>query len=189
MLHKTINTLTAALFAAVCGAQMLNARGLIAAGQSQDSAATPAQSSPAQPPAEPAAADAEHKKAKKVWTNENLGDAHGAVSQVGVAKPGETAKPATPKSSDAKLITSFRKQLATLEAQMADLDKQIAELKNFGKGEPTNANGLELHKRYTMESADGQIRNFEGKKKQLQAQIDAVFEMARKRGIEAGQLR
>src|SRR6266851_5633403 len=117
MLHKTINTLTAALFAAVCGAQMLNARGLIAAGQSQDSAATPAQSSPAQPPAEPAAADAEHKKAKKVWTNENLGDAHGTVSQVGVAKPAEMGKPVTPKSSDAKLITSFRKQLATLEAQ------------------------------------------------------------------------
>ncbi|SRR6266852_2709629 len=187
MLHKTINTLTAALFAAVCGAQM-NARGLIVAGQSQDSAAA-AQSSSAQPPAEPAAADGERKKAKKVWTNENLGDAHGTVSQVGVAKPAETGKPVTPKPSDTKLITSFRKQLATLEAQMANLDKQIADLKNFGKGEPTNTNGLELHKRYTMESADGQIRNFEGKKKELQAQIDAVFEVARKRGIEPGQLR
>src|SRR5260370_38315655 len=109
MLHKTINTLTAALFAAVCGAQMLNARGLIAAGQSQDSAATPAQSSPAQPPAEPAAADEEHKKAKKVWTNENLGDANGKAYQVGVARPGETAQPATPKSSDARVCPSFRK--------------------------------------------------------------------------------
>ena len=189
MLHKTINTLTAALFAAVCGAQMLNARGLIVAGQSQESTASPAQSSPAQPPAEQATADGERKKAKKVWTNENLGDAHGTVSQVGVAKPAETDKPVTPKLSDTKLITSFRKQLAALEAQMANLDKQITDLKNFGKGEPTNANGLELHKRYTMESADGQIRNFEGKKKELQAQIDAVFEVARKRGIEAGQLR
>src|SRR5260370_39964171 len=113
MLHKTINTLTAALFAAVCGAQMLNARGLIVAGQSQDSAATPAQSSPAQPPAELAAADAEHKKAKEVWPNENLADAPGTVSQVGAAKPAETGKPLTPESSDAKLITSFRKPLAT----------------------------------------------------------------------------
>src|SRR5690242_6815838 len=109
MLHKTINTLAAALFAAVCGAQMLNARGLIPAGLSQKSAAAASQSSPAQPPAEPAAADAVRKKANKVWTNENLGDAHGTVSQVGVAKPAETAKLVTPKSSDAKLIASFRK--------------------------------------------------------------------------------
>src|SRR5260370_41775808 len=117
MLHKTINTLTAALFAAVCGAQMLNARGLIAAGQSQDSAATPAQSSPAQPPVEPAAADAEHKKAKKVCTNENLGDAHGTVPQVGAAKPAETGRPVTPTSSDAQRLASLRKRLATLDAR------------------------------------------------------------------------
>jgi hypothetical protein len=189
MLHKTIDAMTVVFLVALCGAQMLEARSLIVAGQSQESTATPAQSPPPQPPAEPAPADGERKKAKKVWTNENLGDAHGTVSQVGVAKPAETGKPVTPKSSDAKLIITFRKQLATLEAQMAGLDKQIADLKNFGKGEPTNANGLELHKRYTMESADGQIRNFEGRKKELQAQIDAVFEVARKRGIEAGQLR
>jgi hypothetical protein len=189
MLHKTIDTMTLVFLVALCGARMLEAPGLTVVEQSQESTATPAQSSPAQPPAEPAAADGERKKAKRVWTNENLGDAHGTVSQVGVAKPAETGKPVTPKSSDARLITSFRKQLATLEAQMAGLDKQIADLKNFGKGEPTNANGLELHKRYTMESAEGQIRNFEVKKKELQAQIDAVFEVARKRGIEPGQLR
>jgi hypothetical protein len=144
---------------------------------SQDSAssqkASEAEAQPVVPPPE------EHKKTKKVWTNDNLGDVSGsAISQVGDAKP-----------ASSQVVASFRKQLATLQAQLAGIEKQIADLKSFSKGEAPGANGLQMHKRYTTEPVEDQVRKLEEKRKSLAAQIDAVFDAARKRGIEPGQLR
>jgi hypothetical protein len=131
----------------------------------------------------------EPKKTKKVWTNDNLGDVSGsAISQVGDARnsaPGNSsAKPA-----GSQLAASFRKQLTTLQAQLAGVDKQIADLKRFSKGEAPGANGMQLHKRYSTEPVEDQVRKLEEKRKSLAAQMDAVFDAARKRGIEPGQLR
>ncbi len=72
---------------------------------------------------------------------------------------------------------------------MAGIDKRIADLKSFSKGETPGANGLQMHKAYSTEPIDDQVRKLEEKKKSLAAQIDAVFNGARKRGIEPGQLR
>jgi len=49
------------------------------------------------------------------------------------------------------MVASFRKQLAAFQAQLTGMDKQIADLKNFIKGESSHANGLQMHKSYTME--------------------------------------
>ncbi len=112
------------------------------------------------------------------------------ISQVGNAKndagPGNlgTAQPAS-----AQAVASFRKQLAALQVQQANVDKQIADLKNFNRGEAGHDTGLQLHKSYSMESTDVQVRKLEEKRKQLAAVIDALFDAARKRGIEPGQLR
>jgi len=151
---------------------------------SQDPASS--QSQPAPPPSE------EPKKTKKVWTNDNMGDVNAsAISLVGDAKKTSPAKSTapTPTPASPQVVAAFRKQLTALQAQSAGIDKQIAELKSFSKGETPGAIGMQLHKGYSTESVDDQVRKLEEKKKSLVAQMDAVYDAARKRGVEPGQLR
>jgi hypothetical protein len=149
---------------------------------SQDSVT--AQPQPAPPSRE------EQKKTKKVWTNDNLGDVSGsAISQVGEPKNGPSAKGAPVRPASPQEIATYRKQLAALQAQLAGVDKQIADLKSFSKGETPGASGLQLHKRYSTEPIEDQVRKLEEKRKSLTDQADVVFDAARKRGIDPGQLR
>ncbi len=149
---------------------------------SQDSASS--QSQPATPSRE------EPKKTKKVWTNDNLGDVSAsAISQVGDDRNSSPGKNAAAKPASSEVVAAYRKQLTILQAQLASVEKKIADLKSFSKGEASGANGLQLHKRYSTEPVEDQVRKLEEKRKSLAAQMDAVFDAARKRGIEPGQLR
>src|SRR6267154_832849 len=151
-----------------------------AASQATDQSAT---SNQANTPAEP-------KKAKKVWTNENLTEVRGTpISQIGDAKIGAPPKSGAAKPASSQAVGRFRKQLAAFQAQLAVMDKQIADLKSFSKGESSGANGLQMHKSYTMEPVQDQVLKLEEKRKIVAAQMDSVFDAARKRGIEPGQLR
>ena len=155
-----------------------------AAAQAPD-ATPPAPASPPRDSAQPADA----KKPKKVWTNENLSDANGAVSVVGNSNgaPNTKSKPAKP--ADSQYVASVRKQLEKLQVQMAGADKQISDLTNFSKGEQSSSSGIQLNKRYRREPIEVQIHALEAKKKDLQTKIDALLDEARKKGVEPGQLR
>jgi hypothetical protein len=147
--------------------------------QSQGSTATPSAADPAAP--QPA------KKPKKLWTNEDLGGATGTVSQPGAQEVSSKAKVTPGKSTDL-YVANLRQQLRRLRAQVADINKQIADLDNFSKGN-TNGNGaLQLHKRYSSEPINAQIRKLQDKKKQLEAKQEAVLDDARKKGIAENQL-
>jgi len=148
---------------------------------SQDSAAP--QSQPTTPSRE------EPKKTKKVWTNDNLGVSASPISQVGDAKDNPSSKSLAAMPASSAEIASFRKQLGTLQTQLASVEKQIVDLTNFSKGQTSGASGMQLHKRYSTEPVDEQVRKLEEKRKSLGAQMDAIFDAARKRGIEPGQLR
>src|SRR5712672_3689941 len=107
---------------------------------------------PSQSPAPPQASDgsatsndvsvpAEPKKAKKVWTNENLTDVSGtAISQIGDAKNGTSRKSGAGKAASSQVIASFRKQLAAFQAQLTGMDKQIADLKNCDQSQSSYTN-------------------------------------------------
>ena len=130
------------------------------------------------------------KKTKKVWTNENLGDVSATpISQPGNAKEPASGKGAAAKPASSQEIAAFRKQLSTLQTQLTNVEKQIAELKSFSKGETPGAVGMQLHKGYSTEPIADQVRKLEGKHQSLAAQMDAVLDAARKRGVEPGQLR
>jgi hypothetical protein len=153
----------------------------------QDSASSPSTDQPSQTVVPP---PAERKKTKKVWTNENLGEVSASpISQVGDAKDSAPGKSIAARPASSQEVSAFRKQLATLQIQLASVEKQIADLTNFSKGETPGANGLQLHRRYSTEPVGDQVRKLEEKKKLLAAQMDAVLDVARKRGIEPGQLR
>src|SRR5438876_7547645 len=102
------------------------------AAQSQESSA-PTPPTPSQDSAPPA----ETKKPKKVWTNENLSGANGAVSVVGDAK--NNPKPASSKPANAQYVASVRKQLDKLQGEIADIERQLLDLKNFSEGEPSTS--------------------------------------------------
>src|ERR1700730_3582436 len=153
---------------------------------SQDSPSSP---SPNQQSQAAAPATEEPKKAKKVWTNDNLGVSASPIAQAGDAKDNPSGKiPAAMPASSAE-IASFRKQLAAVQTQLARVEQQIVDLTNFSKGQTSGASCCQLHKRYSTEPVDEQVRKLEEKRKVLAAQVDAVFDAARKRGIEPGQLR
>jgi hypothetical protein len=133
---------------------------------------------------------AERKRTKKVWTNDNLGEVIGsAISQVGDAKNSAPANSSATRQASPQVVAAFRKQLAALQAQLSNLEKQIADLKSFSKGEASGANGLQMRKSYSTEPVEDQIRKLEEKRRLLAAKMDAVFDAARKQGIEPGQLR
>ena|SRR5258708_6502787 len=154
-----------------------------AAAQSQDGSAPP---SPSQ--SQDSATPAETKKLKKVWTNENLSGANGAVSVVG--DPKSKPKPPSSKPVNAQYVASVRKQLEKLHGQLADINKQLVDLKNFSAGEPsTSASGIKLNKSYNREPIEVQIRALQDKKKDLESKVDALLDEARKKGVESSQLR
>jgi hypothetical protein len=154
-----------------------------ASAQSPDTS-SPAPSAQAQDSAPPADAP----KPKKVWTNDNLSGAKGAVSVVGNPKSKPT--PAPPKPANVEYAASIRKQIEKLQAQIGDIDKQLVDLKNFSDGEPsTSASGIKLDKRYEREPIEVQMRALQNKKKDLLSKIDELLDEARKKGVESGQLR
>lgn len=136
-------------------------------------------------------ASADAKKIKKVLTNEDLSNSTGKISVVGNGQnnPGNKPKAATPKTANPQYVASVRDQIEKLLKQIVDVDKQITDLKNFQAGEPsTNASGVQLDKRYEREPIEVQIRALRDKRKDLQAKLDALYDEARKKGVESGEL-
>jgi len=155
------------------------------------SAQTTAPSAPS-PGSKPqdATAPTEAKKAKKVLTNDDLSQTNGKISVVGDAKEQPKPKPAARATPATQYIASLRNQLEWLEKQLKDVNKQIIDLKNFNAGEPsTRASGVQLDQRHQREPIEVQIRALEDKKKDLESKIDTLYDEARKRGVEPGDLR
>lgn len=136
-------------------------------------------------------ASADAKKTKKVLTHEDLSNSTGKISVVGNARsnPGNKPKAAAPKTANPQYVAWVRDQIEKLLKQIVDVDKQITDLKNFQAGEPsTNASGVQLDKRYGREPIEVQIRALQSKRKDLQAKLDALYDEARKKGVESGEL-
>jgi hypothetical protein len=125
-------------------------------------------------------------KPKKVWTNDDVAPATGA--SVASSKPAaaNTVKAA---DSNAKLAEELRNKLGKLESQLKDTEKQLNDLKNFQSGEGSGNAGRQLHKGYNMQPIPEQIQKLEGKRQQLEEQIDALYDEARRKGILPGELR
>lgn len=122
--------------------------------------------------------DADKKKPKKVWTNEEMGSVKGDVSVVGEHEspitPNESAPaPMTPEYD--RLVQSYRHQLAPLRNDVAELDRKIQQAKE-AKG---NA----------REDTAAWVAVQQKKRSDALAKIERIQEEARKRGVEPGDLR
>jgi hypothetical protein len=137
-------------------------------------------------------------KLKKVWTNDEIsgvgGD--GAISVVGTPGGGDTNPPSNNFQKNAsgpaareKQAAAYRDRLHQLNNQLETIDKKISQLRNFKADNTSPSGGINITHRYSMTPVEEQIKELEEKKKQIQAQIDAVEDLARKNGFEPGQLR
>lgn len=151
-------------------------------GSTQSPSASPQQTST------PAAL--EEKKPKKVWTNEDVSSHHDpAPPSSKNAKDPSPKKPASGQA-DTQFVANTRKQLAKLESELKAADQQLSDLKDFLAGKPAaTSSGYPLNKGYNRVPVDQQITNLEAKKKEIQGKIDDLFDEARKKGVEPGQLR
>lgn len=132
----------------------------------------------------------EEKKPKKVWTNEDLSGHHDPAPASSKNAKDSPPKKSTPGQADAQFVANTRKQLAKLESELKDTDQQLSDLKDFLAGKPAaTSSGYPLNKGYNRVPVDQQITNLEAKKKEIQGKIDDLFDEARKKGVEPGQLR
>ena len=160
-------------------------------------------SAPAAPPSPeprkaPAAAPAPEKKAKKVWTNDDLKSVKTGVSVVGDANKGtaedyyvrdEEADSSDNQYLHQQQLAEYRNQILQVHAQLDAVDKRIAQLKDFKGTDSSASGGITLHQRYNMVPLEEQVKQLESRKKELQAEIENLENEARKNGIEPGELR
>jgi hypothetical protein len=135
---------------------------------------------------------------KKVWTNDEVSNVggDGAISVVGKAGGGDAnsssssdQKSAAGSSAREKQAAAYRDRIHQLNNQLETIDKKIAELRNFKADNSSPSGGIDMHHGYYMTPMEDQVKQLEEKKKQIQAQIDAVQDQARKNGFEPGLLR
>ena len=137
----------------------------------------------------PAASDSTAKSSsRKVWTNENLAEAGGKVSVVG-NQANQKYSMTRVKPADPATVTRIRESLQKFQAQLDDVNLQLSSFKEFQEGETVSKASDEIPKGYTRVPVNQQMSVLKDKKKKLEAQIDTLFDEARKKGIDPGQLR
>jgi hypothetical protein len=137
-------------------------------------------------------------KPKKVWTNDEISNVggNGAISVVGKTGGGDSNPPSdnfqkTAPGSVArdKQAATYRDRLHQLNNELEATDKKISQLRNFKADNTSASGGINMNHGYSMTPVEDQVKQLEEKRKQIQAQIDAVEDQARKNGFEPGQLR
>ena len=152
--------------------------------QGQATAAA-SQQSTAQTPGDTPSSLTPAAKPRKVWTNEDIKGA-GGVSVIGDSR---NQKYTMTKPADPATIAKYRASLQKLQKQVADANEKIQEYKDFEAGKPAPDAGRDMSHGYSRTPVNQQIANLEAKKKSLQEQMDALYDAARKDGIESGQLK
>jgi chromosome segregation ATPase len=152
-------------------------------------AAAPAQAPPAQKPPE--------KKAKKVWTNDDIDLLRGAPSGTAVSgapavpetaageKPAEKEKPLA-SEKDPK---TYREKLVPLRAQLAQLDAQIKQMRDLLTNPTQASNVVDLRHTSVTMRPEVSLNELEQKRRQLQQKISDLEDEARRNGIASGDIR
>lgn len=140
------------------------------------------------------------KKAKKVWTNDDLDAMRGGSRQGDVrASAGESAgtsaaaeeKPTgkdkpLPREKDPKL---YREKLVPLRSQLEQLDAQIKQLRQQLTHPIEGTNALDLSHTSVIMQPEVALKELEQKRQQLQQKIDDLEDEARRNGISPGDIR
>jgi hypothetical protein len=150
--------------------------------QDNPAGAQPASSAASQGTQSPASSN---EKPKKVWTNDDL-KAAGKVSVVGDPR---NQKYTMTKPPDPATVAKYKANLQKLQEQLNDVNKKLQGFQEFESGKVSSENGQDVSHGYSRTPVNQQIVKLQDKKKQLETQIDDLYESARKIGIESGDLK
>ncbi|HTA58917.1 MAG TPA: hypothetical protein VK805_12210 [Candidatus Baltobacteraceae bacterium] len=128
---------------------------------------------------------AKNEKPKKVWTNDDVKGA-GSVSVVGDKG---NQKYTMTKPADPATIAKYRNSLRKIQVQLDDVNKQLKLYGDFTEGKPVSEDARDMSHGVSRTPVDQQTAKLREKKKQLEDQMDELYEEARKKGIESGQLK
>lgn len=145
----------------------------------------------AQQPAETAPetqAAAPDNKSKKVWTNDDL-DSGSPAKPLAKSKTAKPARAPSNKDPNANLARQLKARLDKLTTQLADTEHQLDELQRFARGETNGDDARQLHKGYNTTPIAEQIQKLQKLRDDLNSQIEAVYDEARKKGVPPGALR
>jgi hypothetical protein len=136
------------------------------------------------------------KKAKKVWTNEDLEVLRDKVplSDLGPssAAASDQAQPAPPTGGmdeRSLALEKAKKQIQALRDELAAVEQQIRSLRNASSSGRTTGEGLNLTSAPGGLTTQNQIEQLEAKRKDLQRQIAEAEENARRQGFAPGAIR
>ena len=132
----------------------------------------------------PAASSTPAPAPKKVWTNEDIPSVRSAPD-----KRTQGSGTAPKQTADAATVDRIRKNLQKLQSQLDDVNKKLQSYTDFMKGEAVSTDARQMDKGVNRMPVDQQIAQLQEKKKQLDGQISDLYDEARKKGIDPGQLR
>lgn len=148
-------------------------------------AAAPAQAPPAQKPPE--------KKAKKVWTNDDLDRLRGAaVSGTSPAVETPTEEKSAEKEkplAEEKDPKTYRKKLVPLRAQLEQLDAQVKQMRDQLTNPTQASNAVDLRHTSATMRPEVALNELEQKRQQLQQKISDLEDEALRNGIAPGDIR
>lgn len=136
-------------------------------------------SSPSQPAANPP---------KKVITNDDLSGSKSGISVVG-DKRNLNYHQSPDKAADPATVDRIKKNLQKLQGQLEDVNAKLKTYKQFQDGDAVSKGDRDMSKAYSRTPVDQQMTQLLDKKAQLETQIGDLFDEARKKGIDPGQLR
>ncbi len=126
--------------------------------------------------------------AKKVWTNEDMGDVHknsvistfsAASSKAANAKPAANAK-------GGKNAKQYQNEITSLQAKLPPLDEQIAELQATLNGDTVNST-----RHFTGTKIDDwreELAHLQKQREDIVAKISALQDEARRNGVPENQI-
>jgi hypothetical protein len=162
-----------------------------AAARAQNSGQQPAPASAAAPGAAAPSGDskppAKTPAAKKVWTNDDMGNLTGPTYD---AKPnrGSRQNSYRPQSSSGSPNGAYyRNQINSLKSKIDDIDRKLDNYEALTHGEAPGQGEKQTGVRISDSRAD--VQDLIAQKQKLLAQISELEDQARHAGVEPGQLR
>ncbi len=165
---------------------------------------------PAFPLPLPQGTQAPAKKAKKVWTNEDLEALRytsfvtTGASERAPAPPAATSRSATETSASAETgekpateqkekeedpVEKLRKRLDPLRAELDSVEAQLRSFRQARSSGSTTGGGFDVTKAPTGVNTDDQINLLEKRRAELLRQISDIEDEARRKGIAPGAIR
>ena len=139
------------------------------------------------PPPSTAAAPDAATPAKRVWTNDDVGDLRreSAISTVGVANAKPQKSAVTNKVADPETTRSYHDRILALQGKLPPIDAQIADLQGVLNGQTVNST---RHTSAKIDDWHDELTRLQQQKSDIETKISTLQDEARHKGVPENQI-